>query len=109
MPVTRRAALPMGLDATSFQIVNPGITLYFDAENDAVIGYVANQTVCRVVAGAPVCAENCWKMWLRDLNRMLRSTDNESTSVAAERVMNLLGKRPLFMRYLGRTNPSGLR
>ncbi len=48
--------LSYGWNATSFQIVNPGIALWFSAGGDAVVGYVEHYGV-RVVAGAPVCAE----------------------------------------------------
>lgn len=89
----RDLVLRYGWNATAFQIVNPGITLYFDAENDAVIGYVAKNGV-RVVAGAPVCAENV----LEDvIARFEQDAAEHGQRVcyfgAAERVMNLLGKR----------------
>jgi phosphatidylglycerol lysyltransferase len=44
-----------GWNATAYQILNPGIALWFAAAGDAVIGYVRRSGV-RVVAGAPVCA-----------------------------------------------------
>jgi phosphatidylglycerol lysyltransferase len=43
-----------GWNATAYQIVNPGIALWFSARGDAVVGYVSRAGV-RVVAGAPVC------------------------------------------------------
>jgi phosphatidylglycerol lysyltransferase len=44
-----------GWNATAYQIVNPGIELWFSPKADAVIGFVrAHNTF--VVAGAPVCA-----------------------------------------------------
>lgn len=42
-------------NATAYQIINPGMTHWFSAQGDAVIGYVLRDGV-RVVAGAPVCA-----------------------------------------------------
>lgn len=46
-----------GWNATSYQIVNPGINHWFAENGDAVVGYVGYSRV-RVVAGAPVCAAN---------------------------------------------------
>jgi len=54
-PVRRARELVMlyGWNATAYQVVNPGIDLWFSAEGDAVVGYVACAGI-RVVAGAPV-------------------------------------------------------
>lgn len=50
----RRLVLRYGWNATSYQILNPGIALWFSNAGDAVVGYVRhNRTL--VVAGAPVC------------------------------------------------------
>ena len=56
-PLARVRALVFtyGWNATSYQIVNPGIQLWFAGERDAVVGYVERYRT-RVVAGAPVCA-----------------------------------------------------
>jgi phosphatidylglycerol lysyltransferase len=45
-----------GWNATAYQIINPGISHWFSQADDAVIGYVEHHGV-RLVAGAPVCAE----------------------------------------------------
>lgn len=45
-----------GWNATAYQIVNPGMSLWFTSTNDAVVGYVERGHI-RVVAGSPVCAE----------------------------------------------------
>ena len=45
-----------GWNATSYQIVNPGMSLWFTSTADAVVGYVERGHM-RVVAGSPVCAE----------------------------------------------------
>src|SRR5690348_4484505 len=50
----RELVLAYGWNATSYQIVNPGISLWFSRKGDAVIGYVERHRT-RVVAGAPVC------------------------------------------------------
>lgn len=54
MARARALVLAHGWNATSYQIVNPGIKLWFSAAGDAVIGYVLARRT-RVVAGAPVC------------------------------------------------------
>jgi phosphatidylglycerol lysyltransferase len=45
-----------GWNATSYQLVNPGLKLWFSREGDAVIGYVRRKRV-RVIAGTPVCGQ----------------------------------------------------
>src|SRR5687767_5037139 len=52
----RDIVLRHGWNATAYQIVNPGMSHWFSARGDAVVGYVRKNRV-RVVAGAPVCAE----------------------------------------------------
>jgi phosphatidylglycerol lysyltransferase len=51
----RALVLRHGWNATAYQILNPGIALWFSRRGDAVIGYV-EYAGTRVVAGAPVCA-----------------------------------------------------
>jgi phosphatidylglycerol lysyltransferase len=51
----RELVLRYGWNATSYQLVNPGISLWFSLRGDAVVGYVQRGHT-RVVAGAPVCA-----------------------------------------------------
>jgi len=50
----RAIVLRYGWNATSYQILNPGIALWFSDGGDAVVGYARAGGV-RVVAGAPVC------------------------------------------------------
>ena len=50
----RRLVLEHGWNATAYQILNPGISLWFSGARDAVLGYVRHGRT-RVVAGAPVC------------------------------------------------------
>ena len=52
----RRLVLAHGWNATAYQILNPGIAHWFSASGDAVVGFVEHAGT-RVVAGAPVCAE----------------------------------------------------
>jgi phosphatidylglycerol lysyltransferase len=53
----RALVLAHGWNATAYQILNPGIELWFAAAGDAVVGFVHRHGV-RVVAGAPVCSES---------------------------------------------------
>lgn len=50
---TRELVLRHGWNATAYQLVNPGISLWFPKDGEAVIGYVRRHHT-RVVAGAPV-------------------------------------------------------
>ena len=52
----RALVMRLGWNAVSYQILNPGIAWWFDPAGDAVVGY-ATHARTRVVAGAPVCAE----------------------------------------------------
>ena len=51
----RRLVLRCGWNATAYQILNPGIELWFGENDFAVVGFVSRMGV-RVAAGAPVCA-----------------------------------------------------
>src|SRR5678816_3091185 len=51
----RDLVLQHGWNATSYQIVNPGIRHWFSHAGDAVVGFV-RYAGFRIVAGAPVCA-----------------------------------------------------
>ncbi|HEV7837323.1 MAG TPA: DUF2156 domain-containing protein [Gemmatimonadaceae bacterium] len=51
----RELILEFGWNATAYQLLNPGISLWFSRDGDAVVGYVAHRRT-RVVGGAPVCA-----------------------------------------------------
>jgi phosphatidylglycerol lysyltransferase len=52
--LARELVFCYGWNATSYQILNPGIAYWFAPEGDAVVGYV-RRTGVRIVAGAPVC------------------------------------------------------
>jgi phosphatidylglycerol lysyltransferase len=53
----RELVLRFGWNATAYQILNPGIELWFSSAGDAVIGFVRGGGMV-VVGGAPVCALN---------------------------------------------------
>jgi phosphatidylglycerol lysyltransferase len=51
----RALVLRHGWNAMAYQILNPGMRLWFPADGEAVVGYVTANNY-RVVGGAPVCA-----------------------------------------------------
>lgn len=53
----RDLVLDYGWNAMAYQILNPGMQLWFDPDCKAVAGYVTHAGY-RVVAGAPVCASD---------------------------------------------------
>src|SRR5215213_6455048 len=53
----RDLVMKYGWNTTCFQIVNPGIEYWFGDDGESVVGYVTSGKA-RVVAGAPVCAED---------------------------------------------------
>ena len=53
----RDLVMQHGWNATAYQIINPGIVHWLARGGDAVVGYVEFHRT-RVVAGAPVCAED---------------------------------------------------
>ena len=87
----RELILRFGWNATAYQLVNPGIELWFCG--DAVVGYVCNHNV-RVVAGAPVCA-------LDDLPKVIEEWQSDATACghkvcyfgAAGRIRKLLTRQ----------------
>jgi phosphatidylglycerol lysyltransferase len=50
----RALILDFGWNATAYQLLNPGIVLWFSRAGDGVVGYVRHGRT-RVVGGAPVC------------------------------------------------------
>jgi phosphatidylglycerol lysyltransferase len=72
----RKLVLRYGWNATSYQILNPGMELWFSRDANAVIGYVRwNRR--RIVAGAPVCAD-------ADLAAVVREWESESRQAGDE-------------------------
>ncbi|HEY2374582.1 MAG TPA: DUF2156 domain-containing protein [Gemmatimonadaceae bacterium] len=57
LELARELVMLHGWNATAYQIVNPGMSLWFSAMGDAVVGYVERRRT-RVVAGSPVCAKH---------------------------------------------------
>ncbi|HEV7594078.1 MAG TPA: hypothetical protein VGO33_03690, partial [Gemmatimonadaceae bacterium] len=50
----RELILRYGWNATAYQILNPGIDLWFSETGEGVVGFVGHGRT-RVVGGAPVC------------------------------------------------------
>lgn len=74
VPATTARGLVMtfGRNATAYQILNPGISHWFNARQDAVVGYVRRGRWV-LVAGEPVCASGAlsdviseFEAWARD-------------------------------------------
>ena len=55
LETTRRLVMAHGTNATAYQLINPGIARWFDADRRAVVGFV-DASGYRIVAGSPVCA-----------------------------------------------------
>ena len=93
VPRARALVLRYGWNATSYQIINPGIDHWFTPDGEGVVGYVLRRGV-RVVAGAPVCDEE-------RLAEVIDAFEGEARRQgqrvcyfgAAGRVMELLGAR----------------
>ncbi len=69
----RDLVMRYGWNTTCFQIVNPGIEYWFGKDGESVVGYATAGGV-RVVAGAPVCAEEA-------LPKVTSAFENDSEAV----------------------------
>lgn len=94
----RELVLAHGWNATAYQILNPGIDLWFSARRDAVAGY-RDWGGVRVVAGAPVCGKE-------DLARVEVELERDAAASgcrvcyfgAGGRLEGLLGARPRWSK-----------
>ncbi|MES2766093.1 MAG: DUF2156 domain-containing protein [Bacteroidota bacterium] len=95
----RDLILRFGYNSVCYQIINPGIKLWFLKEN-AVIGYVENNGF-RVVAGAPACAK-------KNLPEVVNAFENDALKNnlrvcyfgAENRLAEILSERGPFDRLL---------
>lgn len=86
--------LRLGWNATAYQILNPGMQLWFSDDGDAVAGY-ATYARTRVVAGAPVCAPERLPLVADELHAdARRAASVEMYFGAGERLERLLGRSP---------------
>jgi phosphatidylglycerol lysyltransferase len=84
----RELVMQYGWNATSYQIVNPGIEHWFTASGDAVVGYVRHSGF-RVVAGAPVCVANRVGDVANEFERDARSVGQSVCYFGAEERLEL--------------------
>ena len=101
----RALVLRYGWNAAAYQILNPGMTLWFSKGADAVAGYVRYGRTW-VIAGAPVCAEER----LSDVSREIAAgAAGERCRVlffgAGERLERLYGRRMDHARVLLGSQP----
>ena len=103
-PVRRARELVMqyGWNATSYQIVNPGIDHWFAADGDAVVGYVDSAGM-RVVAGAPVSSEQRLPAVIREFEKASIDDGRSVCYFGAEARLEgaLRGSREHSMALLG--------
>lgn len=94
----RGLVLAHGWNATAYQILNPGIDLWFSARRDAVAGY-RDWGGVRVVAGAPVCAQGELARVEVELERDAAASGCRVCYFAAGgRLERLLGARPRWSK-----------
>ncbi|HKN69131.1 MAG TPA: DUF2156 domain-containing protein [Gemmatimonadaceae bacterium] len=102
----RELVLEHGWNATAYQIVNPGMSLWFSAQGDAVVGYV-ERSLTRVVAGAPVCAAERLSAVVDEFEHECRRLGRRVCYFGAEaRLESVLGARPDHSRVLLGSQPS---
>lgn len=85
----RSIVLRHGWNTTCFQIINPGIEYWFGQSCEAVVGYVSSKGF-RVVAGAPVCAEEHLAEVVSDFERESRDLGFSVCYFGAEGRLDLL-------------------
>lgn len=90
----RDLVLRHGWNATSYQILNPGISHWFSSLGDAVLGYARFHRVY-VVAGAPVCAAERLGGVVDEFERQVRAEGSHVCYFGAEgRLEQLLRREP---------------
>ena len=89
----RDLVMRFGWNAVSYQILNPGMRWWFSKRHDAVIGFVLRDGV-RVVAGAPICAENELASVLEEWEKCARKSGHKICYFAAAgRLHQLLNQK----------------
>ena len=92
--LARELVLRYGWNPAAYQILNPGLRLWFSERCDAVAGYVDSAGM-RVVAGAPVCAHDRLPEVARELARdCARQGSRPMYFGAGERLERILGQSP---------------
>jgi phosphatidylglycerol lysyltransferase len=98
----RALVMSYGWNTTAYQLLNPGMSLWFAPAGDAVVGYVAAQGY-RIVAGAPVCAPQRLAAVAATFEEETRRAGQRVCYFAAQdrMVMALDTRRPLAALLLG--------
>lgn len=101
----RDLVLAYGWNSTSYQIINPGINYWFAAGGDSVIGFVRSAGV-RMVAGAPVCAENRLREVVAEFESDAARADERVCYLAAEsRLESIYAERATYTKILLGAHP----
>lgn len=96
IPRARALVMRYGWNATSYQVLNPGIGHWFSADGEAIVGYVARRGV-RVVAGAPICDEARLAEVIAQFEGEARAAGQRVCYFgAAGQLIELLGGRPEY-------------
>src|SRR2546423_13388178 len=102
----RSLILEFGWNATAYQILNPGMALWFTERRDGVIGFVRHgRTV--VVGGAPVCALDRLDAIAAEFDRAARARGYKVCYFGAgDRLDNLYAADPGWSRVLLGAQPA---
>ena len=89
--VSRAQALVMtyGRNATAYQILNPGMSYWFNGSEDAVVGYVS-RGAWMLAAGEPVCSQDDLPAAVAGFEAFARSRNCHVCYVAATEAMRAL-------------------
>ncbi|MHB8636131.1 MAG: phosphatidylglycerol lysyltransferase domain-containing protein [Fimbriimonadaceae bacterium] len=100
--VARELVLRLGWNTTCYQVLNRGIERWMASDGRAIIGFVERCHV-RVVAGAPVCAEEDVSAVVRSWERQASEADKTVVYFGAEgRVLaSTQGRAPYAVVVLG--------
>jgi phosphatidylglycerol lysyltransferase len=90
----RELVLAHGCNATAYQILNPGISHWFNAGGNAVLGYVSRGSWL-LAAGEPICAPENLAAAIAGFEAFARSRNRSVCYVcAAEPIRQLLARSP---------------
>ncbi len=85
----RQLVIEYGHNATAYQILNPGIRLWFGRQEDSVVGYVTRGSWL-LVAGEPVCARSKLREAIREFEAFARQTNCRVCYVCAGESMRAI-------------------
>ena len=92
--LAREIVIQYGWNTTSYQILNPGIELWFSCSNRAVLGYTRRAGIL-VAAGEPVCASEALASVCEEFETFARRAGYGVCYVCAEdRVRTVLAQSP---------------